>query len=208
MYADCHNDALVAFKVLSLARVPRVRHPMVLEGGSFHTDGEGTLVTTEECLLHPNRNPHLTRGQIEEELRTHLGVEKILWLPRGLFGDEDTNGHVDNLVCFARPGVVLLSWMDDEADPQHAISLQALHCLSTTTDARGRQLEVVKVHVPGPLHYAREEIEGLAHCAAVRWGPHSQAWKGLTLCAPSLSFSLPARVNRAGRSASASRPPT
>ncbi len=77
-----------------------------------------TLLTTEECLLHPNRNPQLTRAEIELWLACMLGTTKIIWLPRGLFADDDTNGHVDNIACFARPGVVLLSWTDDTQDPQ------------------------------------------------------------------------------------------
>ena len=197
----------MAFKVLNLARVPRVRRSMVLEGGSIHTDGEGTLLTTEECLLHPNRNPHLTRGEIEEELRLHLGVDKILWLPRGLFGDVDTNGHVDNLACFARPGVILLSWIDDEADPQHAISLQALHYLSTARDARGRKVEVVKVHVPGPLYYTREEIEGLGHPAGVRDGREVSGC-GRGSHRASTFFSLSSMSNNLGKSGNALQPLT
>ena len=77
-----------------------------------------TLLTTEECLLNHNRNPRLDRHTIEHHLCQYLGVSKVLWLPRGLEADEDTNGHVDNFACFARPGVVLLAWTDDKTDPQ------------------------------------------------------------------------------------------
>ena len=77
-----------------------------------------TLLTTEECLLNPNRNPDLTKAQIEGVLARMLGIKKFIWLPRGLEADDDTNGHVDNFACFARPGVVLLAWTDDKDDPQ------------------------------------------------------------------------------------------
>ena len=78
-----------------------------------------TLICTEQCLLHPSRNPDLGREGIEEALKEYLGLEKIIWLWKGMAGDDAiTNGHVDNLACFVRPGVVLLSWTDDENDPQ------------------------------------------------------------------------------------------
>ncbi len=78
----------VARKILDVERVQRYKSNVVMEGGSIHVDGEGTLITTEECLLNPNRNPHLTREQIEAHLREQLAVEKIIWIPHGVFGDE------------------------------------------------------------------------------------------------------------------------
>lgn len=160
-YRDWSLDLQVARKILSTERLPRFPHSMVLEGGSIHVDGEGTCLTTEECLLNKNRNPHLTKGQIENELKAYLGVMKIIWLPRGLFGDDDTNGHIDNMCCFAKPGVVLLSWTDDETDPQYERSVEALTILSDATDARGRKLQIIKLHVPGPLYMTEEEAAGL-----------------------------------------------
>ncbi len=77
-----------------------------------------TLVTTAECLLHENRNPHLTKEQIEEQLSRHLAVEKVIWLPKGVYADFYTNGHVDNFCCFVKPGAVLLAWTKDKSDPQ------------------------------------------------------------------------------------------
>ncbi|HVP02232.1 MAG TPA: agmatine deiminase [Solirubrobacteraceae bacterium] len=160
LYAEWHDDDLVAQKVLEIEGADRYRAPLVLEGGSIHVDGEGTLLTTEECLLNHNRNPELTREQIEGHLRDHLGVEKILWLGAGVFEDE-TDGHVDNLACFVRPGVVALTWTDDESDPQHAISADALRRLEAATDARGRALEVHKLPSPGPLVMTEEEAAGV-----------------------------------------------
>ncbi|PIN06955.1 Agmatine deiminase [Handroanthus impetiginosus] len=117
-YEDWSLDLLIARKILEIENIPRFSHSMILEGGSIHVDGEGTCLTTEECLLNKNRNPNLTKAQIEDELKAYVGVTKIIWLPRGLYGDEDTNGHIDNMCCFARPGVVLLAWTDDKSDPQ------------------------------------------------------------------------------------------
>jgi len=139
----------------------------VLEGGSIHVDGEGTLITTEECLLNPNRNPDLTRAQIESHLRDYLDVERIIWLPRGVYLDE-TDGHVDNLCCFARPGVVLLSWTDDPDDPVYAICREAQEILSQARDARSRPLEVHPIHQPGPLVLTAEESAGVSYSNEVK----------------------------------------
>ncbi|KAM0060396.1 putative agmatine deiminase [Helianthus debilis subsp. tardiflorus] len=159
-YIDWSHDLLVARKILSMERVPRFPQSIILEGGSIHVDGEGTCLTTEECLLNKNRNPHLTKEQIEDVLKTYLGVKKIIWLPRGLYGDDDTNGHVDNMCCFVKPGVVLLSWTDDSSDPQYERAVEAFTVLSNSTDAHGRKFEVIKLHVPGPLYMTDEEAAG------------------------------------------------
>jgi len=92
--------------------------PIVLEGGSILSDGRGTLLTTEECLLHPNRNPTFSREQIELTLRAHLGVEAIVWLPHGLVEDRDTDGHVDLVAAFLEPGRVLLQTVP-EGNPNY-----------------------------------------------------------------------------------------
>jgi agmatine deiminase len=160
LYFPWDQDALVARKVLELERCDRYRPGIVLEGGSIHVDGEGTLLTTEECLLHPNRNPDLTREQIERTLRDYLGVEKIIWLPRGVFNDE-TDGHVDNLCCFARPGEVVLTWTDDRSDPQYERSVEALAVLAEAHDARGRRLKVHKLGQPDPVRIAEAESAGV-----------------------------------------------
>lgn len=161
LYGSWDNDKLVGRKILEIERVPRIASDIVLEGGSIHVDGEGTLLTTEQCLLNANRNPNLTREQIAAELEAKLGVRKIIWLPRGLYKDEDTDGHIDNFACFARPGVVLLAWMDDENDPQYAISKEAFEVLSSTTDACGRALKIVKLPCPEPMYRTQEEWAGL-----------------------------------------------
>jgi len=160
LYRPWDRDERVAQKLLELEDTERYRAPIVLEGGSIHVDGEGTLITTEECLLNPNRNPGLSREQIEMALRDYLGAERIIWLARGVYGDE-TDGHIDNLACFVSPGVVLLAWTEDELDPQHAICADALERLERATDARGRKLEVIRIPLPGPLTIAAEEARGI-----------------------------------------------
>lgn len=124
---------------------------LVLEGGSFHTDGEGTILTTEECLLNPNRNPHLSKGQIEIILKEKLGASKVIWLPNGIAFDDDTNGHVDNIATFARPGEVVLSWTDDVDDVNYERFKAAEDVLLNEFDAKGRNIKVHKLHVPNPM---------------------------------------------------------
>jgi agmatine deiminase len=160
IYSPWDRDERVAEKVLEIEGAGRYRAPLVLEGGSVHVDGEGTVLTTEECLLNPNRNPELSREQIERLLCDYLGAEKVVWLGRGVYEDE-TDGHVDNLACFARPGVVLLTWAGDESDPQRAISGEARERLEAATDARGRPFEVVRLPSPGPLLIEAEEAAGV-----------------------------------------------
>jgi agmatine deiminase len=160
LYFPWDRDERVAGKVLEIERAGRYRAPIVLEGGSVHVDGEGTVLATEECLLNPNRNPELTREQIERVVLDHLGAEKLVWLGDGLPNDE-TDGHVDNLACFARPGVVLLTWTEDAGDPLHAVSQDALKRLHAARDARGRELEVIRLPAPGPLTVTAEEAGGV-----------------------------------------------
>lgn len=160
LYFPWDRDDRVARKVLDMEGAARYRAPLVLEGGAIHVDGDGTVMTTEQCLLNPNRNPELSREQIEQALFDHLGAEAVVWLGEGVYNDE-TDGHIDNLACFARPGVVLLSWCDDESDPQHLISRDALQRLEAATDARGRSIEVVRLPSPGPITITAEEAEGV-----------------------------------------------
>lgn len=160
LYFPWDADDLVGPKICDLERVLLYQPELVLEGGSIDVDGEGTVLTTEECLLNENRNPHLSREQIEEQLHAHLGTTKVIWLPRGVHLDE-TDGHIDNFARFAAPGVVMLTWTDDESDPQYERSAEALEILEKETDAAGRPLRVVRIHQPGPLVISEEEAAGV-----------------------------------------------
>jgi len=160
LYFPWDRDDAVARKVLEIEGAARYRAPIVLEGGAVHADGDGTVYTTRECLLSEGRNPGLTQAEIEAHVLAHTGAEKLIWLDRGVVNDE-TNGHVDNLMCVAAPGVVLLTWTDDATDPQHEISRDARRTLEATTDARGRAIEVVLLPSPGPIHITDEEAGGV-----------------------------------------------
>ncbi|KAG7371985.1 agmatine deiminase [Nitzschia inconspicua] len=172
LYWPCTNDQNIASQVCNSPSISAALHidgsldvPLILEGGAIHTDGEGTLLTTKECLLNPNRNPHLDQGDIELILRHSLGIEKVLWLPTGLDADEDTNGHVDNFCCFAEPGHVLLAWTDDEEEDKENYQRcrQARLYLQQNMDAQGRQLKITKLYLPSPpLRYSEEEAISLA----------------------------------------------
>jgi agmatine deiminase len=108
------DDATIAGRLCDHLAIAWERSLMILEGGAIAVDGAGTLVTTEECLLNPNRNPGWSREEIEGELRARLGVERIVWLAHGLVEDRDTDGHVDLVAAFAAPGVVALLAVDDD----------------------------------------------------------------------------------------------
>lgn len=160
LYFPWDQDELVARKVLEIEGCARYRAPIVNEGGAIHVDGEGTALVTEECLLNPNRNPRLDRAGIEGVLRDYLGVQQIIWLGKGVVNDE-TDGHIDELACFVRPGHVCLTWTDKRRDPQYAISLDAWERLMDARDARGRRLKVTRLPMPGPLYMSAREARGI-----------------------------------------------
>ena len=126
----------------------------VLEGGSIHSNGAGTVMVTESCLLSAGRNPSLTKAQIEDKLKEYLGAERVIWLPRGIYNDE-TNEHVDNVCAFIDKDEVVLAWTDDESDPQYEMSLGCLKVL----EAAG--LTVHKLPIPDvPVTVTPEDLEG------------------------------------------------
>ena len=161
LYADWDNDNLVAGQFMSYLGCQGYNAaPFVLEGGSIHTDGEGTHLVTENCLLSKGRNPGLSKPQIEEKLKMYCNVHKIIWLPCGIYNDE-TNEHVDNVCAFVRPGEVVLAWTEDETDPQYAMSLADLKVLEQETDAKGRKFKIHKLPIPQkPVCLTREDVDG------------------------------------------------
>lgn len=160
LYSPWNLDDHVAEQMLKITQDDIYKAPFVLEGGSILSDGEGTLYTTEECLLNPNRNPSLSKLDIEKNLESYLGIQKIIWLPKGLYNDE-TNGHVDNIMHVIEPGKVALTWCDDPADPQYKISCEAYQVLCKEVDAKGRKIEVHKLPLPGPLYMTEFEAESI-----------------------------------------------
>jgi agmatine deiminase len=146
-YVLAHDDR-VAARVAEAAGRPAVHHDWILEGGSIDVDGQGTCLTTRECLLNPNRNPRLNRLAIERKLAEALGTRTVLWLEKGLLNDH-TDGHVDTLARFVAPGVVVCMEPADPDDPNREV-LQAIAAdLERFTDAAGRRLDVRRIPSPG-----------------------------------------------------------
>lgn len=141
-------DAALAGRLLGHLKVPRYPAPLVLEGGAVHVDGEGTALTTEEVVFDRKRNPGLSRAEAEELLAAYLGIRKVIWLGQGL-EDDETGGHVDNVACFARPGVVLLLSAPGDA-ANHRRLEDNLRRLERATDAKGRRLQVPRLAQPPP----------------------------------------------------------
>jgi agmatine deiminase len=160
LYFPWDKDQMVPLKIAEIERVQRYKAHFVMEGGSIHVDGQGTLITTEECLLSPGRNPQLGREQIEENLRAYLNVDKVIWLARGIDPDE-TNGHVDDVACFVKPGVVLAAVSDDTDDWRFDLLQDNLQRLQAATDAQGRALEVHTMPMPAIMVISEDEAWGV-----------------------------------------------
>ena len=145
LYSPWDDDDKLAERLCQYLDIKRYRTDnFVMEGGAFHVDGEGTVLTTRMCLLSPGRNPHLSEHQIEEMLKNYLNAEKVLWLDDGIDPDE-TTGHIDDLACFARPGEVVCLFTDDVTHPFYAATQKAYYQLLNMTDAKGRYLKVHKL---------------------------------------------------------------
>lgn len=158
--ATWEKDDKVARKIAEIEGVDRYRAPLVLEGGSIHVDGDGTVLTTGECLLNPNRNPDLSREEIERLLCEYLGATTVIWLGRGL-DPEVTSGHVDDVAMFVRPGVVAVAWSEDPEDWRHEVLAENVERLERAADARGRRLEIHKVPLPAEVVVTQEEAAGI-----------------------------------------------
>lgn len=141
------KDARLTATLCERLGVPRHAAPMVLEGGALHVDGEGTALVCRQSVLDPMRNPQLDQPAAEHILCDYLGVETVIWLEQGLIDDE-TQGHIDNLACFARPGVVIALAGAEDGDPDQPILADNLARLQSAKDARGRPLEVIEIRPP------------------------------------------------------------
>jgi agmatine deiminase len=151
------HDPVVALAIAKSTGLPMFEYSLVLEGGSVETDGEGTCLTTRQCLLNPNRNPELTQQDIEHLLGQSLGYQKILWLEDGLLNDH-TDGHIDMIARFVAPGVVLCMHPADEADPNKVVLERIIQSLKSMTDAQGRTLKVVTIPSPGKILNHENEL--------------------------------------------------
>lgn len=150
------EDEGVSAAVCEIAGVPLARHDWILEGGAIDVDGTGLVVTTEQCLLNPNRNPHMDRAEIEARLRRDLGLERVLWLGDGLVGDH-TDGHVDNLARFVAPGVLALPAASGSDDPNRDVFADAME------RARDFGVEVVTIPSPGLVLDDEGEVIPASH---------------------------------------------
>ncbi len=146
-YIPYDRDGAFAAALLRDLGLPCEEAPLTAEGGALHVDGAGTLITTKQCLLNANRNPHMTAPEIEMVLGKMLGARKVIWLEQGLDGDE-TDGHIDNVVCFAAPGRLILQGCEDPADANYAIAAENLARLNSERDAAGNRFEILQLPAP------------------------------------------------------------
>ena len=139
------QDDKVAKFMINEANAKYFKNDMVLEGGSIHVNGQGTLITTEQCLLHENRNPHLSKDDIENNLKKFFGVTKIIWLKHGT--DEGTNGHIDNVACFSDTGTILAMTCSDKEDTYYDLLSENLEILKTSVDQDNNPLKIVELEM-------------------------------------------------------------
>ncbi|MBL0686739.1 MAG: agmatine deiminase [Sulfurospirillum sp.] len=157
LYSSWDKDNQIAKKICELENIDLYKiDDFVLEGGSIHVDGEGTCIVTQACLLHKGRNPHLSKNEIDQNLKNFLNVEKIIWLENGIYLDE-TDEHVDNILHFIAPATVVLAWTDDKNDPQYEMSKKAFDLLSSQKDSKGREFKIHKLYLPNPPITVTEE---------------------------------------------------
>ena len=156
-YPPYDLDDVVPQRIAELSREVLFQPGIVMEGGSFDVNGRGTLLTTESCLLNPNRNPDASREQIEWYLREYLGVNRILWLGEGIVGD-DTDGHIDDLSRFVGPNTVITAIEADPTDENYIALRENLARLEAMTDQDGRKLRVVTMPMPGPIYFDGQRL--------------------------------------------------
>ena len=156
-YPPFDQDDVIPTRIARELGLPVVSPGMVLEGGSIDVNGAGTLLTTEQCLLNPNRNPELGREQIEARLRDYLGVRKVVWLGQGIEGD-DTDGHIDDLTRFVDAGTVVTAVEADPSDTNYGPLRDNLARLLETTDQDGRPLRVVELPMPPARYYEDQRL--------------------------------------------------
>ncbi|HVC98238.1 MAG TPA: agmatine deiminase family protein [Pirellulales bacterium] len=156
-YPPFDHDQQVPRLVAESLGYQRYEPGIVLEGGAIDTNGQGSLLTTEQCLLNPNRNPDLSRADIERYLADYLAARRVIWLGEGIAGD-DTDGHIDELARFVAARVVVAAVEEDPADANYAALQDNLRRLRSATDAEGRSLEVVPVLMPRPLFHGDQRL--------------------------------------------------
>ena len=159
-YEQLTKDDRIPSLLEHTLQAPRFEPGIVMEGGSIEVNGLGCVLTTEQCLLNPNRNPHLTRNDIEQYLRDYLGVEKVLWLGEGIVGD-DTDGHIDDIARFVAPSVIVCAVEDDPADANYKLLQDNLARLRAMTDMNDQPFEIVTLPMPGIVGGTSTEARNL-----------------------------------------------
>jgi len=159
-YEELKKDDYIPARLESLLQVPRFEPGIVMEGGSIEVNGAGCVLTTEQCLLNPNRNLHLRKDEIEEYLKSYLGVEKVLWLGEGIVGD-DTDGHIDDIARFVAPDVIVCAVENDPQDPNYKLLQENLSRLRTMADVKGRPFEIITLPMPGIVGTSAREHDRL-----------------------------------------------
>ncbi len=157
-YKDLARDNRVVDKLAALTEFRRFDVPLVLEGGSIDMNGRGACLTTEQCLLNPNRNPTLSIKEIENRLKKFLGVRKVIWLKEGIEGD-DTDGHVDDIARFVSPDTVITAVEPDRSDKNHVLLEENLKILKSATDQDNRRLRVIELPMPGRVGVGRGDTD-------------------------------------------------
>lgn len=147
-YEALKQDDQVPRLLEPILKLPRFTPGIVMEGGAIDVNGNGCVLTTEQCLLNPNRNPQLSRTEIEDYLKSHLGVVKVLWLGEGIVGD-DTDGHIDDIARFVSPSTIVCAIEDDSADANYELLQNNLARLKHMTDANDRPFEIATLPMPG-----------------------------------------------------------
>lgn len=147
-YEALKQDDGVPRRLEPILKLRRFEPGIVLEGGAIDVNGAGCVLTTEQCLLNPNRNPQLSRAEIEDHLKQYLGVSKVLWLGEGIVGD-DTDGHIDDIARFVSPNMIVFALEEDPEDANYELLQDNLARLKSMTDANGRPFRIVALPMPG-----------------------------------------------------------
>lgn len=156
-YPPYDLDNTIPPLVAKKLKLRRFENDMVLEGGSIEVNGEGLLLTSEQCLLNKNRNPHLTREQIEQNLKDYLGIKQVLWVGDGIIGD-DTDGHIDDITRFYKPDGFITVVESNKRDPNHKILAENLERLKSFRTPKGKKFDIVELPMPKPFAFQGQQV--------------------------------------------------
>lgn len=156
-YSDLAKDNEVVDRLEPLKKIRRFDTGLVLEGGSIDVNGKGTCLTTEQCLLNPNRNPKLSRGNIEKKLKAYLGAVKVIWLKAGIHGD-DTDGHVDDIARFVNSRTIVTAIENDRTDPNYSPLKKNIEILRSAKDPSGKRFRIIELPMPKRIYSGNKRL--------------------------------------------------